>query len=123
MADRVHSADHSKLEHLLRDLIPDAIKDAAFHSGLRYSTFVCAAVNSTTSMEYPLIQARLPGRNGESIFAAPIVPAEWPESLPPLQYRFPRVLPSAPDHRDTPPRHIGFDQVCNFLLGFDGNTR
>jgi uncharacterized protein len=118
MADRVHRSDHTKVEHLLRDLIPDAIKDAAFHAGLRYSTFVCAAVNSTTSLDYPMMQARLPGRDGESVFAAPQVPSEWPESLAPLQYRFPRVLPSAPEHRDTPPRHIGFDRVCDFLLGF-----
>jgi uncharacterized protein len=120
MADRVHRDDHAKLEHLLRDLIPDAIKDAAFHTGLQYQTFVCAAVNSTTSLEYPNMQARLPGRDGESVFAAPSIPSEWPESLPPLQYRFPRVLPSAPEHRDTPPRHIGLDRVCNFLLDFDG---
>jgi predicted YcjX-like family ATPase len=121
MADRVHRDDHAKLEHLLRDLVPDAIKDAAFHTRLRYSTFVCAAVNSTTSLEYPNMQARLPGRDGESVFTAPSIPAEWPESLPPLQYRFPRVLPSAPEHRDLPPRHIGLDRVCNFLLGFGEN--
>ncbi|MBC7834647.1 MAG: YcjX family protein [Phycisphaerales bacterium] len=122
-ADRIHRDDHAKLEHLLRDLIPDAVKDAAFHAGLRFETFVCAAVSSTTSLEYPMLQARLPGHEGESVFPTSSVPSEWPESLPPLRYRFPRVLPSAPEHRDTPPRHIGLDRAINFLLGMSGSDR
>jgi uncharacterized protein len=117
-ADRVHRDDHARLEHLLRDLIPDAVKDAAFHSGLRHETFVAAAVNSTTSLDYPLMQARIAGQEGEVSFEVPRIPDEWPESLPPFQYRFPRVLPSAPEHRDTPPRHIGMERVLNFLLDF-----
>jgi predicted YcjX-like family ATPase len=117
-ADRIHRDDHAKLEHLLRDLIPDGVKDAAFHAGLKHASFVAAAVNSTTSLDYPQMQARIPGQEGEVTFEVPRLPDEWPESLAPMRYRFPRVLPSAPEHRDTPPRHIGMERVLNFLLDF-----
>jgi uncharacterized protein len=118
-ADMVHpmDIDNKRLMNLLKMMTHRASR---MLPGVRSKWFVCSACHSTFPAEDG---RRLRGKiiydNPEGEFreyTVPELPESWPEKWQPGQYSFYKVYPDAPENYLIPPRHLGLDQVFEFIF-------
>jgi predicted YcjX-like family ATPase len=120
-ADQVHMDDRDKLPALLHDLTRHLAVRGRYLGKVQAQEFVCAAVESTKSLEYPYLEARRmrqsqEGENAPEKYKTSQVPEHWDDDWSEGKYRFPRVWPWMPANRDRPPPHIQLDRVLDFVL-------
>jgi predicted YcjX-like family ATPase len=128
-ADKVHKADRDKLLALLESLANPLMEAYREKTNLAVDCFLCSAVKSTESLEYPWMLGkpietvktqdgrRISTKSGESKeYDVSMVPPEWPKSWQPEDLSYPDVEPVPPTDIDTPPEHLGLHQVVQFLF-------
>jgi uncharacterized protein len=117
-ADMVHpmDIDNKRMINLLKMMTSRTRK---MLPEIRSEWFVCSACHSTFPVQG---QRRLKGRivydNPDKEFReynVPELPEAWPEKWNPGDYPFYRVYPDAPQNYLIPPRHMGLDQVFEFI--------
>ena len=122
-ADQVHRQDRDNLLELLKDLTRHLAVRGQYLGGVKAQHFVCAAVESTESLDCPYLKGRLrrPSQEGDNIplrlpYKTSRVPEHWPEDWSVGLYHFPNFWPWMPANRDRPPPHIGLERVLDFIL-------
>jgi predicted YcjX-like family ATPase len=120
-ADQVHEQDHDKLLALLHDLTRHLAVRGRYLGEVKAEEFVCASVESTKSLDYPNLEARLvgPSQDGDASpqrYKTSQVPEHWPDDWSEGKYRFPPVWPWMPANRDRAPRQFGLNRVLDFIL-------
>jgi predicted YcjX-like family ATPase len=117
-ADLVHPSDleNGRLLSLLKQMTARA---KTILDDVEVRTFVCSACQSTRpgNDDHTLI-GRLSAQKAddpETEFAVSPLPEQWPEDWSAGEYRFSRVLASAPRNLQIPPRHLGLDKIFHFL--------
>jgi hypothetical protein len=88
---------------------------------VKVKEFVCASVESTKSLDYPNLEARLlrpPQKGDVSLhkYKTSQVPQHWPDDWSEGEYSFPPVWPLMPANRDRAPRQFGLHRVLDFVL-------
>ncbi len=119
-ADMVHPMDieNKRMVNLLKVMTDRARR---MLPEIRSDWFVCSACHSTFPVEgrYRL-RGKLvydnPAREFKE-YSVPELPETWPENWKPGEYSFYKVYPDAPQNYLIPPRHIGLDQVFEFISG------
>ncbi|QEL14418.1 YcjX family protein [Limnoglobus roseus] len=120
-ADKVHRDDRDKLGDLVRVMVQPLLRNVVARQWLTVEYFVCSAVDSSASLEYPNLEVRPFDENGRpesqtrSVKVSP-VPARWPKTWPAGEYFYPRFAPVPPDRAGHPPSHIGLNRVAEFLF-------
>lgn len=116
-ADKVHETDRDRLLNLTRSIAQSVIEKHVVQAPrLDIGYFICAAVNSTRSMEDHRLQAHFQAGQKPRSYSPSQVPDAWPQTWPAGRYRFPNIKPWMPPLRDAPPDHIELDRIADFVL-------
>jgi predicted YcjX-like family ATPase len=120
-ADRVHEKDRSKLDALLHDMSKVLVDPFERNKHMDVKYFVCSAVESSKSHEYPRIEGRFVDASGNfsrtvGTAATTPVPARWPDTWKPGDFQYPENAPNTPDNEQAAPYHIGLDRLLSYIL-------
>lgn len=121
-ADMVHpmDIDNKRLINLLKMMTTRA---GRMLPGVRSKWFVCSACHSTfpaPAGEGRKLRGKIIYDNPEGEFReykVPELPRTWPDKWRPGQFTFYKVYPDAPENYLIPPRHLGLDEVFEFISG------
>ncbi len=117
-ADMVHPMDieNRKMINLLKMMTDRARK---MLPEVMAEWFVCSACYSTFPVEgNRRLRGKIVYNNPVKEFKeynVPELPETWPEKWSPGEYQFYKVYPDAPENYLIPPRHMGLDQVFEFI--------
>ena len=116
-ADRVHRDDREKLKDLAEQMIEPLLSNALLGRQMPIEYFVCTAVNSSVSRDYPYLEVRTRGEPRATRVEVGNVPDSWPDDWPPACFHFPPFPPVPPARLGRPPTQFGLDGVASFILG------